>query len=148
MTSHPLSAESSGKLPSDWQGSEFLREPWDLRRRYSDSGMVRDEYKAAAWIRMERMVSRWAEPILHSRKAGNQAEWAKKENWVLGFYFSSTDSRLWVPARKQERSGREKRVINFGHPLGRGAMKTLALAYGAGLVFVSFLIAAFVSAFR
>lgn len=96
---------------------------------------------------MERMVHRWAEPILHGRRAGNQAEWAKKENWILGFYFSQADSRLWVPARKQARSGRERRVINFGHPLGKGAMKTLALAYGAGFVFVCFLIAALASLF-
>lgn len=110
--------------------------------------MVRDEYKAAAWMRMERMVHRWAEPILHSRRAGNQAEWAKKENWILGFYVSSADSRLWVPARRQGRVGaKERRVINFGHPLGKGAMKTLALAYGAGFVFLCFLITALASMF-
>ncbi len=97
---------------------------------------------------MERMVHRWAEPILHSRRAGNQAEWAKRENWFLGFYFSQADSRLWVPARKQSRSGKERRVINFGHPLGKGAIKTLALAYGAGFVFVCFLIAALASMVR
>lgn len=110
--------------------------------------MVRDEYKAAAWMRMERMVHRWAEPILHSRRAGNQAEWAKNENWIFGFYYCAADSRLWVPARREGRFVKEKRVINFGHPLGRRAMKTLALAYGAGIVFVCFLVAALASLAR
>lgn len=31
------------------------------------------------------------------QKEINKAEWENPENWSVGFYFSKSDSRTWVP---------------------------------------------------
>ena len=104
---------------------------------------VREDYRTGSWPRMEKLVHRWADPILHGRRAANQAEWQKPENWILGFYFAPGDSRLWVPSRRRfGRPDDSARVVNFGHAAGRPAFRILLLAHAAGLVFMGFLCAA------
>ena len=104
---------------------------------------VREDFRARGWSRMEGLADRWAAPILYGRRAANHAEWQKSENWILGFYFSTSDTRLWVPARGLKGSPHlSKRVLNFGHSAGRPALKILILAHTAGLVFLGLLGAA------
>lgn len=104
---------------------------------------VREDFRAGGWVRMEGLAARWAAPILYGRRAANHSEWSKKENWLLGFYFSTTDTRLWVPAKgRHARPHDSKRVLNFGHPAGRPAIKILLLVHATGFVFLGFLGAA------
>ena len=47
----------------------------------------------------------------------NQAEWENPDNWsdsFVGFYFSKTDSRTWVP----KRNPRMGCTMNLGKPAG------------------------------
>lgn len=105
---------------------------------------VREDFRARGWRRMEGLADRWADPILHGRRAANFSEWSRKENWLFGFYFSTADTRLWVPSKASKgRPHDSKRVLNFGHPAGRPAIKILILAHAAGFVFLGFLGAAF-----
>jgi len=81
------------------------------------------------------VASRVFEPFLERRRADNSVTWNERSNWHFGFYYSSHDTRLWVPRRTiYGRASDHRRVINFGHRLGRKALVVLVLAYAIGLV--------------
>lgn len=49
---------------------------------------------------------------------------------MLGFYFGPQDTRLWVPRKSlRGQADDERRIINFGHPLGKKAYGVLMTAY-------------------
>lgn len=80
---------------------------------------------------------RVAEPYLEEVRFRNQAVWANTGNWYFGFYIGRGDARLWVPRRLRsgEADGR-RRVLNFGHPLGRRALRVLVAGYFVGTLLV------------
>ena len=85
--------------------------------------------------------SRVCEPYLSERKKQNFESWHNKNNWFLGFYFSKTDSRLWVPRRlKNGTPWDAERVINFSHRQARKAFRILMLAYATGFALATTLV--------
>lgn len=81
--------------------------------------------------------SRLGQELIAERKFRNHALWANRRHWLMGYYFCTGDTRLWVP--KRAKSGEpieEDRVINFGHPLGRRALPVLLLTYTITVVAV------------
>lgn len=79
--------------------------------------------------RLMREGARLSSDLIESEKARNNAVWADRRNWFLGFYFGRGDTRLWVPRRDERVADEGNMVINFSHPRGREAGKVLALAY-------------------
>jgi hypothetical protein len=80
------------------------------------------------------VASRVFEPFLERRRADNSQAWNDRSNWHFGFYYSSKDTRLWVPRRRMDRRADDQsRVINFGHKRGQKALGILVLAYSIGL---------------
>jgi uncharacterized membrane protein len=83
------------------------------------------------------VASRVFEPFLERRRADNSQAWNDRSNWHFGFYYSTEDTRLWVPRRKLNGTTDDQtRVVNFGHRRGRRALGVLVLAYTIGLVAV------------
>lgn len=100
------------------------------------------DWRAFAETRHLAVAAKMAEPVLNQIQMINAECWSTKSNWRLGFYFGSKDTRLWVPTRsKRGTESSARRVINFGHPLGRSAFKTLMLAYGSTALFTLALLA-------
>ena len=76
------------------------------------------------------MGTNMSQEYIESLRAKNDAVWADRRCWLLGFYFGTGDDRLWVPRRiaKGEQHP-DKRIINFAHKLGKQAAQILMLAY-------------------
>ena len=104
--------------------------------KIQDVGLVQTQKlttRAVVDSRIMSMGTNMSQEYIESLRARNDAVWAERRSWFLGFYFGTGDDRLWAPRRiANGEQHPDKRIVNFAHPMGKQAAQILMLAYFIG----------------